>query len=104
MSCDNDNVLIKYPAEVRQYTFDFSEQVEIAAGDTLAGTATIVIEMITGDAAVSLVSSSVSIATPYVHTILSGGVEGERYRVECQVTTTAGRTLGAVGILKIKRV
>lgn len=104
MSCDTTEPLIKYPGEVRQYSFDFSEQVELVAGDTLAGPATITIEIITGDAAVSLLSASVSIVSPYVHTVLSGGLEGERYRVECRVTTAAGRVLGAIGILKIKRV
>lgn len=94
--------LIKLPDEARQYSFDFSAQTEIAAGDTLTGTPTVTATALTGGAALTL--GSPSRVGAMVHVVISGGAIGENYQVKCVVGTTAGRTLSAVGELRVRSI
>lgn len=91
--------LYKRPVEVRQYSFDFSPQPEIDAGETLSAPATIEIERIHGTG--TLTAASPTVSSPYVHVQLSGGVDGDRFRIKCTVGTNASHTLCELGDLLV---
>lgn len=91
--------LYKQPGEVRLYSFDFAAQVEIAGGETLTGTPTIAVSLLSGSGTVT--AGSPSISTTFVNFTLSGGTDGDRHRVLCTVATSGGRTLQSAGDLRI---
>lgn len=93
-------VLIKQPDEVRQYTFDYSAQLEVVAGETLTGSPTVTATVLNG--AGSLTIGSPSISGTKVNVTISGGVLGENYAVKCLVQTNASHTLACVGELRIR--
>lgn len=93
--------LYKYPEETRTYSFDFSNQVEIAGGETLSdGTATVTY-ISTGDVGLTIGDATVSGTTVLAE--ISGGVLGTTYVVVAVVDTSGGSTIAAAGKLKIDR-
>lgn len=93
--------LFKQPGETRYYSFDFSLQDEIVGGDTLTGSPvpTVVQSTLSGSGALTLGSPLVSGNT--VQLSVSGGVDGERYRLLCTVRTTGGFILQCAGELRV---
>jgi len=95
--------LIKYPEESRQYAFDFSPQIEVAAGATLTGTPTVTPSRIEGGGG-QLTIGSIVIAGRTVSMRISGGSNNSVHQIVCSVSTNAGDTLAAIGLLLIARV
>lgn len=96
--------LIKRAGETRQYTFDFSQFPEIAGGDTLTGVATV--------SATNLNSSSTDIGPTLgnptilaggktVSCVISGGTDGNTWRMECTCNTVGGFILICTGQLTV---
>jgi hypothetical protein len=76
-------MFLKDPGDVKDISIDFTGP--LATGDTLTGSATI-----TPDTGITVDSDAV--ATPLVTIRLSGGTAGERYDVNCEISTTDGET------------
>jgi hypothetical protein len=90
--------LRKFAAENRLFDFDFSAQPEIAAGDTLtngAVTQTVV------NGAGALVLGAAAVNGKKIQFTIAGGTSGALYRITCQATTAAGRTIVGVGDLMV---
>ena len=94
--------LVKFPEESRGYAFDFSPQIEVAAGATLTGTPTVTPSRIEG-AGNQLSISSIAISGQTVTMRISGGSNNSVHQIVCSVSTNAGDTLSAVGLLLIAR-
>lgn len=91
------DILQKQPAEVIDYTFDFT--LMLAPCDTLAAT-TPVVSIVNedapapvGDAPPVLGMLSVDIGTGMVKQRISGGTDKNTYKVTCLVMTSAGEKL-----------
>ena len=92
--------LYKQPGEARLYSFDFTDQVEVADNlETLTGTPTVTASLTSGSG--TLTVGTPSIVHPNVNFTLSGGTESDRHRILCTVLTSAGRTLQSAGELRI---
>lgn len=92
----------KQPAEVKDYPIDYTEWLaEISGGDTLASAvATVVCTSDSTDTA--LVVNSVSVSATGIAVWLSGGTDGQTYKVTVTVTTTGGRIDQSEFIVKLK--
>jgi hypothetical protein len=93
--------LSKHPEETRLYAFDFAQQREITAGQTLASALALSSTRLEG-------SGSLTIGTPAINGTrleftIAGGALGDRYEILCTVTTSAAATLAGAGRLKIER-
>ncbi len=100
------STLIKFPGDEdeRVFAFEFAEQPEIKAGDTLANVTSVTATRKKGTSE----SATLGITFPQVSGtkavfLLAGGELEETYEIVCKVTTTAGRKMAAVGLLKITR-
>ena len=89
--------LTKYVEEVRDYTFDFSQQPELnpPTSDTL--TSAVITDTPTGD---------LTIGTPTVNATdvvveIGGGIAGKDYTLKCVAVTVGGKTLVGCGILSV---
>lgn len=78
----------KYPTEVRTITFDFSEKMDVAGGETIS---TVAISVPGG-----ITSSAPSTAGPLVSTRIGGGSSGQDYDIACEITTSLSQTLRLV--------
>lgn len=76
------NSFLKDPEAVLDYVFDWTVWLEDSE--------TIFTETVTAQTGITLDSSAVQDGT--VVCWLSGGTAGSTYRVECKITTSAGRT------------
>lgn len=85
----------KQPADVLDYDFDYSDWLDDRS-DTIA-TYNVVAE--TG-----LTVGLVTAISGVVKVFLSGGTDGQTYKVTCTVTTTGGRTKQAEISVKVKEV
>jgi hypothetical protein len=74
----------KQPAEIRTLTLEFADK--LATGDSLTGTPTV-------QAETGLIAGAPVISGTKVLVQLSGGIDGSRYGVSCQVSTTQGDLL-----------
>lgn len=93
--------LIKHPEEDLLFSFDFSARTELDA-DTLTGTPEVDTELITGTGAITV--GSITIASKTVTMTITGGTLDDLHELVCAVDTAGGRTLAAVGRLRITRV
>jgi hypothetical protein len=84
----------KYPTERRTVTFDFSEKMAVAAGETLS---TVTITVPGG-----ITSSSPTTSGPLVSTRIGGGTAGEDYDIVCEVITSQSQTLRLVFTLEVR--
>lgn len=89
--------LKKIAAESRQYDFDFTNQVEIAAGQTLTGTPTVT----SSPSGLTLTGPVLDSTNKKAQVTISGGTVNETYEVTCTVGTSGGATLVACGELLI---
>jgi len=97
MSC----ILYKFPAEVREYAFEFADQKEIAElGQTLTGTPVIDATLLSGTNTLSVGTPAIS-GTKVIVT-LSAGTLDARHKLICRVDTSGGATIAAKGELRIK--
>lgn len=90
----------KDSAENVLYTFDFAAK--LAANEALTGTPTFTVE----DAFLDAASTDLTVGTPTVaetsvQALLSGGVAGVLYVVECTATTDGGQTLVVAGGISV---
>jgi hypothetical protein len=84
-------VIVKRPLEADDFGFDFLRRPRIVAGDTVASVVSITATRLSGSGSLTIGSPSVSGAIVTVR--ISGGTDGDRYRIECTVLTTQGATL-----------
>ena len=87
----------KTPNGVRFLDMDFAD--DIATGDTLTGTPTIV-EITTTDLTLDTKTFSGTVCQAKC----SGGTDGENYVIRYQIGTTNGETLEAFGRLEVRDV
>lgn len=94
----------KQPAEVIDYTLDFSNAVN--SGDSLVSTPVVVsIDLQSGSGtAPTLGLTTVNTLANSVKQRVSGGVDGQVCLITCRVTTAAGEVLEGEARLKIKEV
>jgi len=90
----------KQPAEIKDYPINYAEWLA-EAGDTLADVQATVV-CLTDPADTALVVSSLTLAPTAVAVWLSGGTDGQRYKVTVTVTTAGGRRDQSEFIVKIK--
>jgi hypothetical protein len=82
----------KAPDEVLDYGVDWSRR--LAAGDAIAGTTFMLPP--------GLVATRSSYADASTEVWISGGVQGETYRIQNRITTSAGRIMDQTIRLKVK--
>jgi|SRR3569833_1316822 len=82
----------KAPDEVLDYSVDWSRR--LASSDAIAGSTFILPP--------GLVATKSSYAGSTTEVWISGGAEGETYRIQNRVTTAAGRTMDQTIRLKVK--
>lgn len=83
----------KSPDGVATYRFDFSA--DLATGETISARAVTVETGITKD------SDAIAASSTAVDVTLSAGTNGRRYKIECQVTTSAGHVYEITGVVKV---
>lgn len=88
----------KLTGESRLYDFDFTNQVEIAAGETLTGTPTVVAT----PSGLTLGSPTIGGANKKVQIRISGGAADVLYNLKCTVSTSGGNVLEGCGELLVK--
>lgn len=74
----------KDPSAVLPYKFDWSEW--LSEGETISA------KTVTASAGITVDSSTVTDTNTTVTVILSGGTTGKKYRVTCEITTSASNT------------
>jgi hypothetical protein len=84
----------KYATEIRTITFDFSEKMDVAGGETIS---TVAISVPGG-----ITSSAPSTAGPLISTRIGGGTAGQDYDISCEVTTSGTQTLRLVFTLEVR--
>ena len=84
----------KYPTEIRVQTFDFSDKMNVAGGETIVG----VVVTVPG----GITSSAPSITGPLVSTRIGGGSAGQDYPVICEITTSLSQDLKLVMTLEVR--
>lgn len=89
----------KQPAEIKDYPISYEDWLA-EAGDTLED-ASAAVECLTGDDA-SLVVYSITLSPTAVAVWLSGGADGQKYKVTVTVNTAAGRRDESEFIMKVK--
>ena len=94
--------LSKHPEETRLYAFDFSEQKEITAGQTLVSALAISATRLEGSGLLILGAPVIN-GTRLDFTV-AGGALGDTFELLCTVSTSGGATLAGAGRLKIERV
>jgi hypothetical protein len=94
----NPGTLNKTTDESRVFDFDFSQQPEIIAGDTIAS-ASLSQTLLYGIGTVTLGTPNISGGK--VNFVVSGGTDQSSHRIDCNITTTAGRIISGCGILTV---
>lgn len=98
MSVLSSSVIIyKQPSEVIKVSMDFSQWVE----NDIELSNPVVSSLFYGCDTTDLVFSNVTVAGQTVEMFVSGGTDGNRYRVEITVTTNIGETLVGDGSLEV---
>lgn len=89
----------KQPIEIKDYPINYADWLD-EAGDVLSD-ASASVECLTGDDA-SLVVSNVTLSPTAVSVWLSGGLDGQRYKVSVTANTAGGRRDQSEFIVKVK--
>lgn len=94
--------MFKWPTEQRYFGVDFSDQQELAEGQTLSGTPTFTKTLLSG-------SDTLVIGTGVVQgtraiALHTSGTLGATYRIEVSATTSGGQVLNGLYELEIKKV
>jgi hypothetical protein len=84
----------KYPTENRVETFDFSEKMDVAGGETIS--------TVTMTVPGGITTSAPSVSGPLVSSRIAGGTAGQDYPVICQITTSTGQILKLVFSLEVR--
>lgn len=95
-------VLVKQPSESREYDLDFTAL--LVPGETIAGITSVgstIMGKVVGSADVSIGSSSITSDSLKVRVRISGGTNGEDYKITAVVTTNQGNTVEGEGILRV---
>lgn len=85
----------KQPVEVQDYDIDFNEYLT-SQSDTASSF------VVASDAGVTIVSSS--LVAGVVKVFVSGGLDGEQYKISATVTTAGGRVKQADILIKVKEI
>ena len=85
----------KDPDELLDYEWDFSLQLAEDGSDTITGTPTITVP--TG-----ITLENQSNTTTTITAWLSGGTAGQRYEVECDMSTVGGRTYSRTILILVR--
>ena len=88
------DIFIKQSADTLDYDFDFSDF--IPAGDVIAS------NIISADEGITLGAKQDFYSIGIVKQFIGGGVSGNKYRVNCLITTNAGRVKELSMIIKVK--
>lgn len=90
------SILYKTPNEFRSYSFDFSAEPEIVAGDTI-------VSVVSGPVVTpsGLTIGSNSISSPVVSFNVSGGTAGIKYTFRIRIQTSSGATIDGTGTLVV---
>lgn len=86
---------VKQPADVQDYDFDFTEYLS-SQGDTAAS------HTASAESGITILSSSMS--SGVVKVFLSGGSDGNQYKITATVTTNGGRVKQGEIVVKVKEV
>ena len=86
--------LLKTTAEIKLYTFDFSDDMEV--GQTIVGAPVISVTPVAGKPTIG----APTVAGQLVQTLITGGSVGDFY-VGCKIVTSVGETLEGYGMLSI---
>lgn len=89
----------KQPIEIKDYPINYADWLE-ESGDTLTD-ADATIECLTGDDS-SLVVHSITLSPSAVSVWLSGGADGQKYKVSVTANTAGGRRDQSEFIVKVK--
>lgn len=89
--------LEKFAAESRKYDFDFTNQAEIVAGQTLTGTPTVS----SSPSGLTLGTAVLDGTSKKVQVTISGGTVNQMYEVTALVNTSGGAILEGCGKLLI---
>ena len=91
----------KRPNEQEIFGFDFTAQ--LATGEIINPTPTVTATVLSGNdpSPQNIVSGTATIKAGKVSQLIVGGVDGETYQLVCQIVTSLGQRLEAVGSLKI---
>jgi len=92
-------LLVKQPADVRQYTMDFSNL--LASNESLESLTSIT-HTVRGGGVSDLTVNSTSISGNTIAFWISGGTDNTTYRLEILVVTTASQTLEGDGLLSVR--
>jgi len=87
--------VIKQPAESRLFTMEFAAL--LATGETLAG-----VTSVTDDPTGTLTLTGETYSGSQASVRIAGGTDGVTYKITFVVTTSAGNTLEAEGLLKVE--
>ncbi|MFN9291054.1 MAG: hypothetical protein ACK6EB_23535 [Planctomyces sp.] len=85
----------KQPVEVQDYDIDFNEYLT-SQSDTASSF------VVAADPGVTIASSS--LVAGVVKVFVSGGLDGEQYKISATVTTTGGRVKQADILIKVKEI
>lgn len=85
----------KQPIEVQDYDIDFNEYL-VSQSDTASSF------VVSSDPGITIVNSS--LISGKVKVFVSGGLDGEQYKVSATVTTTGGRVKQADILIKVKEI
>ena len=92
------HIEFKYPAESREYTFDFAPQKELRAGDTIASITSVAAT--TGDGLLTIGTPAIEAKTVKVR--ISVGTAGQDYILLCTVVMASSSVLVVEGLLKVR--
>lgn len=99
MSAEAPQKLEKQDSEKRYYSMDFSNL--MASGETISSITLITSEDRDGGSTSDLVIGGEQIAGQTIEMWISGGTKFHVYRVEVNITTSAGQILQGDGLLEI---
>ena len=95
---------LKDPGDVLDYKFDFAPLTNSQTGansDWLESGETISTATVTVDSGLTKDSDSITDTNTSVTVWLSGGTAGEKYKVLCEIVTSAGRTKQKTMMIKM---
>ena len=102
---DTCGILTKRASEQRLYSFEFSKQIEVAAGQTLSTPVVSANLMVNGQptGTSDLTLGSAAISGTQVQFAVSGGTSGNIYRITCTAALSANSaTLKEFGDLRVR--
>ena len=90
----------KDPNETELFVFDFLDLLN--PGETITGAAvTVTVSVGTDGVPSAMLSGSASISGTQVSQMITGGITGNTYHLECAITTSLGQELVTCGLLPI---